>query len=176
MSKIVVKTCNLIRNAALQCLDRFPLRKISMGSDRIGTKLNPRMGFWYQLFCFSLNLWSATRMIKSWSIVLSGGVDNTRWKKVQSDLVRCLFSWVETSFNAFKFITLMAYLPRFNLGGNLCYWSLPADWSYSREELCSRLVSSLGLWLVFCTGEKRYVGHLVLAGPSRRGWRSGVSH
>ena len=29
----------------------FPLRKISMGSDRIGTKLNPRMGF-----CSSLNL------------------------------------------------------------------------------------------------------------------------
>ena len=28
---------------------RFPLRKISMGSDWIGTKLNRRMGFRYQL-------------------------------------------------------------------------------------------------------------------------------
>ncbi len=27
---------------------RFPLRKISMGSDRIGTELKPRMGFRYQ--------------------------------------------------------------------------------------------------------------------------------
>ena len=33
---------------------RFPLRTISMGSDRIGTKLNPRMGFRYQ---FSVPVW-----------------------------------------------------------------------------------------------------------------------
>ncbi len=32
----------------LHAKGRFPLRKISMGSDRIGTKFNPRMGFRYQ--------------------------------------------------------------------------------------------------------------------------------
>ena len=66
--------------------DRFSLRKISMGSDR--NKIEPAHGLSVPIFCFSLNLWSTTQMIKSWSIfnfLWSGGVDNTRWKKVQSD-------------------------------------------------------------------------------------------
>ncbi len=49
--------------------------------------------------CSSLNLWSATWMIKSWSIFnffWSSDVDNTRLKEVQSDPIRWLFSWVET--------------------------------------------------------------------------------
>ena len=44
---------------------RFQLRKISMASDRIGTKLKQRMGFQYQ---FSVPVWTYDPMIKSWSI------------------------------------------------------------------------------------------------------------
>ena len=43
--------------------ERLPPRKISMGSDR--NKIEPIS---MPIFCSSLNLWSATRMIKSWSI------------------------------------------------------------------------------------------------------------
>ena len=43
----------------------FPLTKVSIESDRIGTKLNPRMCVRYQ---FSVPVWSINRMIKSWSI------------------------------------------------------------------------------------------------------------
>ncbi len=37
-----------ILTLAQESKGRFPLRKISIGSDRIGTKLKPRMGFGYQ--------------------------------------------------------------------------------------------------------------------------------
>ncbi len=44
------------------------------------------------IFCFSLNLWSATRMIKSWSIFNFIIIQDGK----KSSPIRWLFSWVDT--------------------------------------------------------------------------------
>ena len=65
----------------------LPLRKISMGSDR--NKIEPTHGLSVPIFCSSLNL--DDKELRYFQLLWSGGVDNTRWKKVQSDPIRCLF-------------------------------------------------------------------------------------
>ena len=61
-----------------------------MGSDRIGTKLKPRMGFWYQ---FSVPVGTYDPMIKSSSTFYF--FDPAVWiiqDGKGSDPIRCLFS------------------------------------------------------------------------------------
>ena len=55
---------------------------IGIGPDRY--KIEPAHGLWVLIFCSSLNLLSATRMINP-DDIWCGDVDNTRWKKVESD-------------------------------------------------------------------------------------------
>ena len=65
-----------------------------MGSDRIGTKLNPRMGFRFNsLFQFESVIHNPDdKEMKYSQLFWSGGVDNTRWKKVQSDPIHIFLS------------------------------------------------------------------------------------
>ena len=54
-----------------------------MGSDR--NKIEPAHGLSVPILCSSLNLGSFDKELKYFQFFWSGGVDNTRWKKVRSD-------------------------------------------------------------------------------------------
>ncbi len=96
------------------CKGWFPLRKISMGSDRIGKTLNPRMGLRYQ---FSVPVWTYGPMIKSWSIFNFFG-----WKGV----------WIIQDGKECSPNRSDAYYPE---------WKPALTWTgaYSIDEVCSFL-------------------------------------
>ena len=62
-------------------------------------KLEPAHGLSVPSFCSSSNLWSATRMIKSWSMFnFFGQAVRIIQDGKKSSPIRCVFSWVETGF------------------------------------------------------------------------------
>ena len=89
ITKVVLKPIKFRVRSRFLRLGRFPFRTISMGSDQIGTKLNPRAWAFSTNFLFQfkpvIHNPNDNEFLKYFQLFWAGAVDNTGWKKVQSD-------------------------------------------------------------------------------------------
>ena len=145
MTKLQLMTSYTV---AISNKGRFLLRK---NNRRTGSrnKIEPAHGLSEPIFCSNLNLWSATRMIKSWSIFNFGPA--VRIIQDGKDPLRSLFSWVKTGINKLNCWNLVtnAYHVYCALSCCMKYQRNPFNLPSNSEGRAYRLLLSGTTWMFY---------------------------